>query len=154
MALKAGYHDDDRDMLQRSIRSIASDVGITLSACRHALAVLERAKLIRRDGPIWTVTKWVMTQEISKRARTRKEQEEQDAAAERRRSDEAREKQAAAERRSRAALEATGKTNFMVWYEQQQRAAEAGDAEAQKTIARHRATYEAHAKEMAKMKSK
>lgn len=58
MALKAGWHDDDRDCLDASIRSLAKDAGLTVSATRHALGQLVKAKLITRDGLRWRVTKW------------------------------------------------------------------------------------------------
>lgn len=61
LALKAGYHDDDRDQLQMSIRMTAGTVGLTVSATRHALAVLERAGLLKRTEKGWTVTKWIQS---------------------------------------------------------------------------------------------
>lgn len=48
LALKAGYHDDDRDKITISLRRLESEVGITLSAVRHALKILERAELIKK----------------------------------------------------------------------------------------------------------
>ena len=59
MALKAGYHDDDRDVCRLSIRNLAADVGITLSAARNALQQLEKAGLISRNSDCWIVKKWV-----------------------------------------------------------------------------------------------
>lgn len=59
LALKAGYHDEDRDVLRLSIRTTAWTVGLTVSATRHALAVLERAGLLRRTKSGWTITKWI-----------------------------------------------------------------------------------------------
>ena len=59
LALKAGYHDDDRDVINMSIRTTAWKVGLTVSATRHALALLERAGLLKRTGLGWTVTKWI-----------------------------------------------------------------------------------------------
>lgn len=58
MALKCGYHDDDRDQLNISIRNLAWATGNTLSATRHALKVLQDAGLIARTGDVWTVRKW------------------------------------------------------------------------------------------------
>lgn len=77
MALKAGYHDDDRDIYDRSIRSLAADVNCTLSATRHALKQLEKAGLIKRQDNHWIVKKFVLTEEPTKRARTKREQQEQ-----------------------------------------------------------------------------
>lgn len=58
MALKAGWHDDDRDCLDASIRSLAKDAGLTVSATRHALGQLLKTQLISRQGATWKVTKW------------------------------------------------------------------------------------------------
>lgn len=77
MALKAGYHDDDRDIYDRSIRSLAADVNCTVSATRHALKQLEKAGLIKRQDNHWIVKKFVLTEEPTKRARTKREQQEQ-----------------------------------------------------------------------------
>jgi hypothetical protein len=59
MAMKCGYHDEDRDMLRVSIRGIGMMLGMTESAVRHSLELLQREKLITRDGEIWRVTKWL-----------------------------------------------------------------------------------------------
>lgn len=77
MALKAGYHDDDRDIYDRSIRSLAADVNCTLSATRHALKQLEKVGLIKRQDNHWVIKKFVLTEEPTKRARTKREQQEQ-----------------------------------------------------------------------------
>ena len=60
MALKAGYHDDDRDICRLSIRNLAADVGITVSATRNALLQLEKAGLISKSSDCWIVKKWVL----------------------------------------------------------------------------------------------
>lgn len=60
MALKSGYHDDDRDQLRASIRNLAADTGLTVSATRHALRLLANAQLISRDGEIWRIKKWII----------------------------------------------------------------------------------------------
>lgn len=59
MALKAGYHDDDRDVCRLSIRNLAADVGITVSATRNALLQLEKSGLISKGSDCWIVKKWV-----------------------------------------------------------------------------------------------
>lgn len=59
IALKAGYHDDDRDTANVSIRRLAQDTGLTVSATRHALSVLIEAKLLARAGKTWKVVKWI-----------------------------------------------------------------------------------------------
>lgn len=60
MALKAGYHDDDRDICRLSIRNLAADVGITVSATRNALHQLEKSGLISKGSDCWIVKKWVL----------------------------------------------------------------------------------------------
>lgn len=59
MVLKAGYHDEDRDLLKISLRSLSMDCGMTLSAIRCALALLQRHGLLMRDGDKWRVKKWI-----------------------------------------------------------------------------------------------
>lgn len=58
MALCAGYHDDDRDLVRQSLRVMAARAGLTLSAVRHALGLLQRAGLVSREGEAWRVKKW------------------------------------------------------------------------------------------------
>lgn len=67
MALKAGYHDNDRDLLNTSIRMLAQQSGLTVSAVRHALQVLEGAGLLTRDGFTWRVKKWVLEEKPTSR---------------------------------------------------------------------------------------
>ena len=58
MALCAGYHDDDRDLVRQSLRVMAVRAGLTLSAVRHSLGLLQRAGLVSREGEAWRVKKW------------------------------------------------------------------------------------------------
>ncbi len=58
MALCAGYHDDDRDLVRQSLRVMAARAGLTLSAVRHALGLLQRAGLVTREGEAWRIKKW------------------------------------------------------------------------------------------------
>lgn len=62
MALKSGWHDNDRDRLTASYRTLAADTGLTVSAVRHAIKVLTAAQLISRDDETWTwtVRKWIL----------------------------------------------------------------------------------------------
>lgn len=62
LVLKAGYHDDDRDIVTVSIRNLAAYSGLTVSAVRHALGVLERAQLLTRTPQGYRVKKWVATE--------------------------------------------------------------------------------------------
>lgn len=77
MCLKAGYHDVDRDLVKLSIRRLSADVGVTVSATRHALHQLERVGLLTREGDLWRVKKWVEEQQITTRAKTKREMQEQ-----------------------------------------------------------------------------
>lgn len=77
MSLKAGYHDSDRDLVTLSIRRVAAEVGVTVSATRHALHLLERSGLLTREGQVWRIKKWVEEQTITTRAKTKREMQEQ-----------------------------------------------------------------------------
>lgn len=59
MALRAGYHDEDRDVLAVSLRRLATDCGLSVSATRHALGVLTKAGLLKRGERGFQVLKWV-----------------------------------------------------------------------------------------------
>ena len=83
LCLKAGYHDNDRDIVNISIRNLARDTGVTVSACRHALKVLHGAGLLERSGQSWHVKKWVEEQTITTRAKTKRDMQEQIQALER-----------------------------------------------------------------------
>lgn len=80
MVLRAGYHDDDRDIFKGSVRSTAAQVGITVSACRNALRQLMAAKLLEKVDNGWKVTKWVLTPTITARPKNQKEQSDRQAA--------------------------------------------------------------------------
>lgn len=77
LSLKAGYHDADRDLVKLSIRRLSADVGVTVSATRHALHQLERSGLLTREGELWRVKKWLEEQQITTRAKTKREMQEQ-----------------------------------------------------------------------------
>lgn len=76
MALKAGYHDDDRDLLDASIRQLARDTGLTVSSTRCALVNLQTAKLIERQGARWKVTKWLIQEMPTPRPKTAKQRDQ------------------------------------------------------------------------------
>lgn len=145
LALKAGYHDNDRDLALVSIRRLAIGVGLSISATRHALQVLEASGLISRQAGGWLVKKWILEEAISKRpkstaaARARAATEEQQAA------QRAREQQQEQEARQRQELARHGKTQFMLYYEELQRKAAEGDLEAVELVKRHAKTYQQHA---------
>lgn len=60
LALKSGYHDNDRDLIDISIRRLAYDVGLTVGATRHALELLQREKIITREDTKWHILKWTV----------------------------------------------------------------------------------------------
>ena len=141
------YHDDDRDVLDMSLRNLAAASGMTLSACRHALRILENAQLISRQGDVWMVKKWLPAATIS--ARPKKAAPDQDAAREaERKLRERQERKENQERQASAALAEQGKTPFMAYYEGLQVKAAAGDMEAARLVRKHEATYIQHRKIM------
>lgn len=147
MALKAGYHDDDRDVLDISLRNLAAASGLTLSACRHALRTLEKAQLITKHGDVWMVKKWLPAQAIS--ARPKKAASDQEAAREaERKQRERQERKENQERQAQAALAEQGKTPFMAYYEGLVEKAASGDMDAARLVKKHEATYEQHRKKM------
>lgn len=84
LVLKAGYHDDDRDRAQVSIRRLAAAVGVTVSATRHALEVLQRAGLLTKKDQSWIVKKWLVQEVPTPRTQTRKSSAEDNSLVERR----------------------------------------------------------------------
>lgn len=150
LALKAGWHDDDRDLVEISIRTLAMQVGITISATRHALQQLTTANLIvKQGGSMWFVRKWMAEQSVTPRVANKRQQQQIERAAERARENERREREAAIEQLRRDELTRSGKTSFMLWYESQQQKAAAGDPDAARAIKMHAATYEAHRQNIA-----
>lgn len=111
LCLKAGYHDNDRDMIRTSIRTLAADVGITTSAVRHAIRMLEKYGLLKRQPQWWAVRKWVPTEEPTKRATTKREMAERIAAMERERAQAALDADAA-QRKAAAANDVTQLGSF------------------------------------------
>lgn len=154
MCLKAGYHDNDRDWLKASIRGLAAAVGITESATRHALSVLVNAKLIARKDCYWYVRKWIAEQPISARAKSKRAAAMEQERAAREAADQQRDAEITQQRDAAQALKAVGKTQFMVYYEDQVRRAEQGDERARDSVERHRRTYEEHKKQMEQQNQK
>lgn len=87
MALKAGYHDDDRDICRLSIRNLAADVGITVSATRNALHQLEKSGLISKSSDCWIVKKWVLQESPTPRTQKTASNKDSKLSAEIRKSD-------------------------------------------------------------------
>lgn len=150
LCLMAGYHDNDRDLCHVSIRQLAAQIGLTISAVRHALRILSNAKLVTLQPSVITVSKWTPGEAITARPKTKREATQQQAALERQRAAEARQEDADRTRQERLRLRQSGKTTYMAWYEDLQAKAAAGDIEAQQAVRRHRATYEAQRQQLAK----
>lgn len=148
MVLKSGYHDNDRDLIEISIRTLAAEVGLTISATRHALGILTRAKLVERQGELWYVKKWLIEENMTPRPKTRKEAKERAQTDLRQAADQRREQEADNIRRHREELRQIGKTDFMIWYEQKIKAAADGDVDAQRSVERNKAVYERHKADM------
>lgn len=72
LVLKSGYHDDDRDRIRISIRNLAAEVGLTVSATRHALAKLQGEHFLLRDGDTWIVRKYVIENPPTPRQKPKK----------------------------------------------------------------------------------
>lgn len=94
MALKAGYHDDDRDVCRLSIRSLAADVGITVSATRNALLQLEKSGLISKSSDSWIVKKWVLQESPTPRTQKTSSNKDSKLSAEIRKNDQEQEERA------------------------------------------------------------
>lgn len=142
LCLKCGYHDHDRDIYDRSLRSMAADAGLTLSAVRHALHILEQAQLVSKVGGVWQVRKYIQTAAPTPRPKTKRQQVDSDIAKEREQANQERERQAEIERQRREQMHASGTNDFITYYEQKMRDAAAGDIDAQRAVERHRAAYE------------
>jgi DNA-binding Lrp family transcriptional regulator len=147
LCLTSGYHDHDRDMSSKSIRTIARETGLTIAAVRHAIDRLTSAQLLSRSGTAMQVKKWVIEQPITTRAKTKKQQDKAIAnaieMAYKMEAEERREK----EEKLQKEIRKTGKTPFMIYYESLIAKAEAGDVEAASLVKQHKATYELHKKQ-------
>lgn len=142
LALKSGYHDDDRDLVNISIRRLAMETGLTLSATRHALQQLEACQLLQRQGAAWIVKKWIGEQTITARPKTEKKRREMEEARRREAADREERERSQEEKRREKELRKTGKTSFMLYYESQLELAAQGDAQAIENVKRNRKFYE------------
>lgn len=152
MALRAGYHDNDRDLLDVSLRRLADGSGLSISAVRHGLQILERAGLIKKSGSVYAVRKWIAQSAVTPRALTKKQERAVAQAEQMRREREQRAAEEEAERRAREEAWTDDKTPFMRYYESLMEKAAAGDEEAARGVERHREMYEMHKQEMQKKK--
>ena len=139
LALKAGYHDHDRDLIRISIRSLAADTGLTVAAVRNAVRQLQKWKLLARVDDMWVVRKWVPEQPITTRdksaSRQRKEDREKALADERER----RHLELELEQKKREATK-TEREQYIAFVKRQQELAAAGDLEAQEWLRKHPAS--------------
>lgn len=129
LVLKSGYHDHDRDQVKISYRSLAADSGLTVSAVRHAINVLNKWRMLIRKDNAWIVRKWCQEQSITTRAKSSKE-------AKKRSQEQAvideRERQRAMdeENRKRRDAEAGDRDNYIEFVRRQHQLAAAGDLDA------------------------
>lgn len=144
LALMAGYHDNDRDLVRISIRRLADDCGLTVSATRHAINVLVAAKLLRVKNSVYRVRKYVEEQPITTRAKTAKEQKARQQRAQERQDTAIREQEREADRATAASYYDAGKTPFMAYYESKLAAAAQGDLDAARIVKEKRAQYLEH----------
>lgn len=153
LVLKSGYHDQDRDLIQVSIRSLARDTGLTIAAVRHALQQLEKFQLIARRGTWTKVRKFIVEQPITKRASTKKLEDTK-------KFQEIREAESAARAAEREKYEKEqlklakqGKNSFMIYYEELLKRAEAGDLQAAADVRANEKAYNEMKVEMEKKKA-
>lgn len=141
LCLKSGYHDYDRDILDISIRQLASDVGLTLSATRHALHILKTSSLISMEGSTIRVKKWLMDEKISKRSKNKKDELHEVQQREFVRRQEALEKDIAERKQTRKLYEEKGLTSFILFFEQKYQDYLDGSPDAISSLRRNLSTY-------------
>lgn len=152
LSLTAGWHDDDRDIARISYRRLALETGLTLSATRHALQQLTTTGMIMAVEKGWMVKKWEIPKDITPLQKIIKGKKlQQVAAAVSTGSRDIMEK-LDQERQTRKALAASGKSQFMVYYENQLVKANEGDAEALAAVERYKTIYEEHKNKFTKKK--
>lgn len=141
LCLKSGYHDDDRDMLHMSLRRLADDVGMTLSALRHALKVLHACRLISVTRSTITVKKWVDEKPITKRKKLNQAQTAKVSATVALQTQKILDEQRRQDAEKRAELERKGLSSFIVYYENRIKQYHEGDVDALASLKRNRDMY-------------
>lgn len=144
MVLKSGYHDNDRDLCSLSVRRLANEVGITISAVRHALRMLSAYGMVHDLGTMRSVTKWCVSGPITARSKTAAQAVQQENAIMQEASRIQRDKEQRKAQQERQKLAEQGKTSFMVYVESLKAKADAGDEIARRDYERHKAMYEQH----------
>lgn len=150
LCLIAGYHDYDRDIAHIGLRTLAEQVGITFSAVRHAVKLLERYRYIERSSLGWKVTKWLPSEQPTPRPKAAPKKAVQSISAEREQSNLERERAADQARQERERLHASGKSSWMQFYENRLALANGGDLEAAAWCEANRKIYESQQSIMAK----
>lgn len=146
LVLKSGYHDNDRDLIDISIRNLAWSTGLSVSATRHALRILEQARMIKRSGPLWHVRKFIIDQEITPRAKTQRESKRAAAAAVEKARNQALNTELDKERERRQNLADNNTSDFIIYYEYLVRRAQAGDIDAAELARKRKDMYIADCK--------
>lgn len=130
MALRCGYHDDDRDVIRVSIRDLAWRLHLTISAVRHGLSVLLSSGMIVASGAsTYKVLKWIDSQQPTKR-KTRREKEMAHIAEQREQERQRQEAALQAEHQRIQALESQGLTSFDLRLQKLKEKADKGDTDA------------------------
>lgn len=148
LCLRSGFHDTDRDLYNCPIRSLAQEIGITVSACRHAVDVLIKHGLLTYSGGVFRVKKFIMSDTITKRATSKKQERVRRIAEDRESKELARAMEEQERERATDELREKGKTPFMVFYEGLLLRARNGDADALAGVKKYKATYDAHKAEI------
>lgn len=156
MSLKAGYHEEDRDLLDTSIRRLAAETGLTMAATRHALKMLQQARLVMKEGPLYRVTKFCLTAAVPGRAKTKQQQKQLEVQKQRAAEHERAERERAESQKKLDEMRQNGKTSYMIYFENLLKKAAEGDAEAIKitTNGTRRRMYENHCQAVREQQTK
>ena len=152
LALKSGYHDNDRDLCDISIRRLAADTGLTLSATRHSLSILQKFQLIEKSGTLWRVKKFVLEQPITTRPKSEKKRKEQEAEQQRNAAEIEQKQREYEEKRKERELRKNGKTSFMLYFEEMQEKAAQGDPDAMDIVRKNQKFYDMQKQKMENQK--
>lgn len=142
LVLSAGYLDSNRDLVDISIRKLASRCNITVAATRHALSQLEQEGLVTRQGPLLSVKKYLLEAGTPPRPKNKAAERQSAIAREREEADASRESERELQLRTEAKLMAKGTSEFLQLYQNKQAAAAAGDTAAAQFVIRYKAQYE------------
>ena len=148
LALKSGYHDNDRDLCDISIRRLAAEVQLTVSATRHALAILQKFQLIEKYGTLWRVKKFVLEQPITSRPKSEKKRKEQELEQQRKAAEIEQKQREDEERRKERELRKNGKTSFMLYFEEMEEKAAQGDPDAMDSVRKNQKFYDLQVQKM------